>query len=113
MSLLSGCQQLNPQPEALPHPDSPLRVALDAMNHSFRNGVRDLLITQHVSGGEFPTAAVITVEESGLLDDSISAQRTVFSMAYLEGRWVIERQTKAQKCYPGRGHQDFADKRCL
>jgi hypothetical protein len=113
MSLLAGCQQLNPKPDALLKLDVPLMVALDTMNLSFRNGVRDLFITQKVSGGEFPTAAVITIEESGLLDDSIAAQRTVFSMTHLEGRWVIESQILVQKCYPGRGHQEFADKRCI
>lgn len=113
VSLLAGCQGVKPESDEVSRHSPPVIVALDSMGQYFQNEVTVLHVTQHVSGGESPTATIVTIEESGLLDDSISAKRTVFSMVKKDGQWEIKNQIKTQKCYPGRGHQDFSNYLCL
>lgn len=47
-------------------------------------------IQQEVSGGENPTTATVTIEQSDLLDDTVQVERSIFQLALRDGKWVIE-----------------------
>ncbi|WP_203413523.1 hypothetical protein [Entomobacter blattae] len=90
----------------------PLQIALDAMGKSFQDSVTHLNVTQHVNKGESPDKAVVTIEESELLDDSVAAEKTVFTMNYRDGKWQIMNRIQTQQCRPNRGHQNFSNQPC-
>jgi hypothetical protein len=55
---------------------------------------------------------VATLE--GLLDDSVRARRyTVELQRDQSMKWRVRDADWAQRCQPGRGHQDFSAQNCL
>lgn len=95
-----------------PAPLAPYRIALDVMGKDFQHEVSNMLIQQEVSGGESPTTATVTIEQSGLLDDAVQAKRSSFHLAFRDGKWVIDSRINQQRCYPERGHQSFSTAPC-
>ncbi|AGA64805.1 hypothetical protein B488_08130 [Liberibacter crescens BT-1] len=71
-----------------------------------------MVIKQVVSGGESPTAATVTIKESGLRDDSVQAERSIFKLVLRDGQWVIDSRINQRSCYPGRGHKNFSTAPC-
>ncbi|CAO95032.1 Hypothetical protein ETA_pET460420 (plasmid) [Erwinia tasmaniensis Et1/99] len=90
----------------------PLQMDLHSMDESFQVNTSNLKVIQHVNSGESPDRAVIEIEESELLDDSVFAEKTVFTMNYKKDEWKIISRVKMQRCWPGRGHQDFSVQPC-
>lgn len=90
----------------------PLQLALHSMDESFQVNTSNLKVIQHVNSAESPDRAVIEIEETELLDDSVFAEKTVFTMNYKKDGWTIISQIKMQQCWPGRGHQDFSEQPC-
>lgn len=69
-------------------------------------------IQQVLSGGESSTTATLIIEQSGLLDDAVQAERSIFQLALRDGKWVIDSRVNQQRCYPERGHQSFSTAPC-
>lgn len=69
-------------------------------------------IQQVLSGGESPTTATVTIEQSDLLDDSVQAKRSIFQLAFRDGKWIIDSRVNQQRCYPERDHQIFSTAQC-
>lgn len=112
-TLIAGCDDSGAEKTGdAPHGTYPLRVALDAMGETFQASVNTVSITQRVNGGESPDKAEVTIEESGLLDDSVATEKTVFTLQLEQGKWQITDRVKTQQCRPDRGHQDFTDQPC-
>lgn len=95
-----------------PAPLAPYRIALDVMGKDFQQEVYNMLIQQVLSGGGSPTTATVTIEQSGLLDDAVQAERSIFQLALRDGKWVIDSRVNQQRCYPDRGHQSFSTAPC-
>ncbi len=95
-----------------PAPLPPYRIALSEMGKGFQQEVSNMLIQQDVSGGESPTTAVVTIEQSDLLDDAVQAERSIFKLALRDDKWVIDSRINQQRCYPERGHQSFSTAPC-
>lgn len=112
-ALISGCDNTNAeQMNKMVKENYPVQVALHSMGEYFQDNVSNLSVIQHVNSGESPDKAVVTIEESGLLDDSVSAEKTVFTMSYHKNSWQIVSRVKTQRCWPERGHQDFSEQPC-
>jgi len=112
-ALLVGCDRpASEKANATAVAHYPVQVVLAAMGEGFQENATPLTVTQRVNGGEMPDKAEVTVEESGLLDDSIAAEKTVFSLQYSDGRWAITGKVKTHQCRPERGHQDFSAQPC-
>lgn len=112
-SFISGCDNPNlEQTNNVVKEHYPLQVALHSMGEHFQDNVSNLSVIQRVNSGESPDKAVVTIEESGLQDDSVSAEKTVFTMNYQNDRWKIVNRVKTHQCWPGRGHQDFSEQPC-
>ncbi|HGJ5863761.1 hypothetical protein [Arsenophonus nasoniae] len=95
-----------------PAPLAPYRIALDVMGKDFQQEVSNMQIRQVLSGGESPTTATVTIEQSDLLDDSVQAERSIFQLAFRDGKWIIDSRVNQQRCYPERGHQSFSTAQC-
>lgn len=97
---------------SFPAPLAPYRIALDVMGKDFQQAVSNMQIQQVLSGGENPTTATVTIEQSGLLDDAVQGERSIFQLALRDGKWVIDSRVNQQRCYPERGHQGFSTAPC-
>lgn len=77
--------------------------AADATRTSFESTSRD--------EGATATATLVL---DGLLDDSVRARRHDFELRRRGDRtWELVAATWAQRCRPGRGHQDFSTEPCV
>ncbi|KLN97559.1 hypothetical protein VK86_04160 [Moellerella wisconsensis] len=113
--LASGCDKIEEKvADSAPTPSRnyPIQLALDSMGDSFQESVTNLSITQHVNSGELPDKAVVTIEESDLQDDSVAAEKTIFTMSYQGDKWQIINRVKTQRCWPERGNKDFSEQPC-
>lgn len=110
VAFISGCTDITA--EKANNSNYPTQVALHALGETFQSSASNLVITQQVNRGELPDRAVVTIEESGMQDDSVSAEKTVFTMRYQDGKWQIVNRIKTQRCWAGRGHQEFSEQRC-
>ena len=90
----------------------PIQAALDSMSEFTEESGSTFKITQLADLRKSKDEATVVVEEHGLQDDSISAEKTVFSMKLIKGQWEVISTVKTQSCLPGRGHQDFSNKVC-
>ncbi len=108
---LAACDQQSPAQATSATAKSPLIVALESMGSHFQQEPSNVMVNQKVTG-ESPTEAVVEIEESGLLDDSVFAQKTIFNLSIENERWTVTDKTTQVKCYPGRGHQDYGSDPC-
>ena len=58
-------------------------------------------------------ASPVTVTIGGVLDDSVAELRLTLTLERNDDRWTATEATWAQRCRPGRGHQDFSPEPCL
>ena len=65
------------------------------------------------AGPEGGGPAQVTVTLDRLLDDSIQTQRFVLDFTRQGETWRLDRGTWAQRCKPGRGHEDFSPENCI
>jgi hypothetical protein len=65
------------------------------------------------TGPEGGGPAQVTVTLDRLLDDSIQTQRFVLDFTRQGETWRLDAATWAQRCRPGRGHEDFSPESCV
>jgi len=56
---------------------------------------------------------IVTVVYDGFFDDSVQASRMRAQVTYENGAWRVGDIEEMQKCWPGRGHQDFSVDLCI
>ena len=61
---------------------------------------------------EAPSRVIVTIDRSGLLDDSVAAFRDRFDFAAQDGQWAMVKAGRQFRCQPGRGHQDWSADLC-
>ena len=61
---------------------------------------------------ESPNRVMVTIEQTGFLDDSVAGSRHRFDMSLQNGQWTIQRAGRQFRCQLGRGQQDFATGLC-
>lgn len=54
----------------------------------------------------------VTITDTGLMDDSVSAQQTNGTITYQSGNYVWKTTNTLFRCAPGRGHQNFSTALC-
>lgn len=65
------------------------------------------------TGPEGGGPARVTVTLDRLLDDSVQTRRYELELSRDGETWRLDRATWAQRCRPGRGHEDFAPEPCV
>jgi hypothetical protein len=63
--------------------------------------------------GEGTETAGVTVILDGLHDDSIASERFVLALRRQGELWELAAADWAQRCAPGRGHQEFSAELCI
>ena len=77
-----------------------------------RTAVRTTIDAQASGEGGGPQSVVVTLE--GLLDDSVRSERWTLAFEEgAEGTVLLTAAAKEQRCYPGRGHQDYSAAPCV
>lgn len=106
--LLSACNKTEDSIQV----NTPFQVAIGAMGKDFQIEISNLNILQELSDIESPNSAKVTIEQFGLLDDSISAIKDIFILSFDQGQWIIQERNTLYKCYHGRGSNDFSSELC-
>jgi len=55
----------------------------------------------------------VTVSLDGLGDDSVRGQRVTLVFEPNGSAWQLVSAKSEQRCWPGRGHQDYSPELCL
>lgn len=93
--------------------NKPIPLAIKMMGNSFQPDVSNVVITQRTNRIESPDSVEVSIVESGLLDDSVEAIKTIFTFILKDDKWILEKpQDVLIKCYEGRGHKDFSHETC-
>ncbi|MFV9998293.1 MAG: hypothetical protein AB8W37_12200 [Arsenophonus endosymbiont of Dermacentor nuttalli] len=93
--------------------NKPIPLAIKMMGNSFQPDVSNVVITQRTNRIESPDSVEVSIEESGLLDDSVEAIKTIFTFILKDDKWMLEKtQDVLIKCYEGREHKDFSPETC-
>ena len=71
-----------------------------------------LEIRQVFNRVESPTAAQVTVLESGLMDDSVSAIRTTYQFKLIDEQWNLVDKKSVYKCSRGKNTKTFQTAVC-
>jgi hypothetical protein len=90
---------------------APVLLAGEFLRLDRRQATRTSLSAQ--APGEGTEAATVTVTLEGLLDDSIAAERFELALVRDGEVWKLDSATWAQRCAPGRGHEDFSTQPCV
>jgi hypothetical protein len=96
-----------------PWASSPLRASLEFLRLDEPVALTTSVVmeTSPPEGGE---RAVVTVSKEGLADDSIRALRYVLQFERQgDGSWRLLSAEWTQRCWDGRGHQDFTPELCI
>lgn len=79
---------------------------------NLESALNSVQIQQVFNKVETPTAAKITVLESQLLDDSVSAIRTTYSFKLVENDWTLVDKKEVYKCARGENTTNFQAALC-
>lgn len=90
--------------------DDPEQIALDAfgMSDPGEGNFAQTVTVDEPSDAQ----AVVTLTQTGLLDDSVEGMQYRLEFAAGEGQWELVWAGRQVRCYPGRGSQDWSTERC-
>ena len=92
-------------------PASPTQLALEFVRADRTQAALTTSRAQSSPEGGGPTT--VTVVQDRLADDSVRATRDVLRFVSSGKEWQLESAARAQRCRPGRGHQQFAAGDCV
>jgi hypothetical protein len=90
---------------------TPLEQVLKAQPN-LESELNSVEIRQVFNRVESPTAAQVTVLESGLMDDSVSAIRTTYQFKWVDEQWNLVEKKAAYKCSRGDNTKTFQTALC-
>ncbi len=90
---------------------SPLSIMLNFTGADMDSNVKSVR-SKKLGPGENIQDVMVTVEEDGLMDDSVSGTITILRMKKEEGIWQVYKATQAWKCWKGRGHETYSSVPC-
>jgi len=91
--------------------DSPLSVMLKFTGADVDSNVKSVR-SKKLGPGENIQDVMVTVEEDGLMDDSVRGTITMVRMKKTDGLWQVYKATQAWKCWKGRGHETYSSEPC-
>lgn len=97
-------------PSAQRNGTDPLALAMNSIDMRSAAPVNIEMLT----GGavESPSQVIVTIDQSGMLDDSLAGIRHQFDIAQQNGQWQIQRAGRQVRCQQGRGHQGWSEANC-
>lgn len=102
-----GIQQVNQKAFTLP------LAQILQLHPDLLNDVQQSSIEQVFNHNENPTAAQVTVIQSGLMDDSVAAIRTIYQFKKNENQWFVVKAAKSYQCARHSQTNQFQTVLCL
>ena len=93
-----------------PWEGSAAMAAAEFLRLDERTATRTSIVGRAEAEGTGPETVVVTLD--GLLDDSIRAERWTLVFEPENETYLLTSAEWAQRCHPGRGHQDFSVESC-
>ena len=111
MGLLAGCATTKGLVSKVSTSHTPLEQVLKA-NPDLKTELNTVEIRQVFNRVESPNVAQVMVLQAGLMDDSVSAIRTVYSFKLQDSDWKQVNKEEAYKCLRGKNTKTFQTARC-
>lgn len=110
---LSGCATTKEVISKLPGKshDTPLEQVLK-LHPEIRNDLITVEVRQYFNNAESPTVAEVKVTETGLLDDSVSAKRSIYRFKRIDEQWERVSKQEEHKCARGKNTANFQTAPC-
>lgn len=86
---------------------TPLQIVMQDKLLLDQEELSTITLTQELSSVENPDQVIITLTESGLLDDSVQALQTTYDIKKDEHGWYLEDKEVAYQCARGKNTKDF------
>jgi len=90
---------------------SPFQIALQFAGDQIESR-KKVVTAESFSGGENFDKLIVTVEEEGLLDDSVKGTMLILRMEKKGSAWEVTKASRVWRCWPGRGHVSFSSEAC-
>ncbi|WP_343596928.1 hypothetical protein [Acinetobacter sp.] len=110
LGLMTGCATTHTSVSSNTH-ESPLQQVLKAQPE-IRGEYLNTSIEQVFDRIESPTAAKITVTQTGLMDDSVSAVRTEYSFKLDQEKWQLQNKQQSYQCVRAEKSNGFQSQLC-
>ena len=91
---------------------TPLQVVIQDKLLLEQEELSTIALTQELNSVENPNQVIITLTESGLLDDSVQALQTTYDIKKDEHGWYLEDKEVAYQCARGENTKDFVIDLC-
>ena len=91
--------------------DTPLAQVLKERS-DLRKELSTVEIRQYFNRVESPTVAEVKVTQTGLMDDSVKSERTVYKFKKVDGQWNQVGTQKEYQCYRGKNTKAFQTAKC-
>ena len=103
LGLLSGCASTEKLMKKvnIGSSDTPLQQVFKA-HPDLKKSSSNIDIRQVFNRVESPTAAQLIVTQTGLMDDSVRAIRTVYSFKSIKQDWALQNTQKSYQCARGK-----------
>lgn len=93
---------------------TPLQAVLADNNFIENTELPNVTLSQDLNRGESANKVMITLTESGLMDDSIAAIKTIYFIKQNDdATWIIDEKFESRKCRRGEDAGVFTTDRCL
>lgn len=91
--------------------DTPLEQVLK-QHPEIRNELVTVEVRQYFNSAESPSIGEVKVTETGLLDDSITAKRSIYRFKRVDQQWQQLSKQQEQKCARGKNTSTFQSAPC-
>lgn len=91
---------------------TPLQVVIQDKLLLEQEELSTIALTQELNSVENPNQVIITLTESGLLDDSVQALQTTYDIKKDEHGWYLEDKEVTYQCARGENTKDFVIDLC-
>ena len=86
--------------------DTPLEQALK-LHPELRKELATVELRQYFNRVESPTAAEVKITQTGLMDDSVTVNRFIYSFKLNDGKWEQVNKKTEYKCARGKNTKTF------
>lgn len=93
--------------------ETPLQAVLTENAFAEHYELADVSLTQTLNRAESPNHVIISLTQSGFLDDSIEGTQEIYDLRLTEEGWIIDHKETLIKCYRGPDTEQYLEQICL
>ncbi len=91
--------------------DTPIAQVLNERS-DLRKNLSTVELRQYFNQVENPTAAEVKLTETGLMDDSVKSNRSIYRFKNVDGQWQRIDKTQEYQCLRGKNTKTFQTAKC-